>query len=291
MNHGKLTQYAQPQNNFSTFIAVFRLIAALFLLELPLQGKEDQNINATVLQAVASMPIGGGYAATPFAMKRFAQAVSLYNGSLVLNPSLATPSFCSEATYLVFLKTMMLLQEQKKLSLNVPTLAALVPHHESDGQDLWGCWNANGPGVARLFNRLGLGPNFTDLAAAQPGDFLKIFWSEEMGAHEHGHLVIYLGTEKKGNITYLNCWSSNKPDGYGKRSYPLSRTHHLIFSRLTNPQSIERSISLAKKDSYLASLLSRATSWNEVKHLCGILITPSALPSKPQENLDEKGNE
>ena len=162
-----------------------------------LHGKEEQNINEAILQAVASMPTGGGYATTPFAMRRLDQAVSICDGSLVVHPSIATPSFCSEATYLVFLKTLLLLQGQKKLFLSASTLAALAPHHEADGQGFWGCWNANGPGVARLFYTLGLGSNFTDLTAAEPGDFLKIFWNDDIGAAEHGHLVIYLGTEKK----------------------------------------------------------------------------------------------
>ncbi len=236
-----------------------------------LHGKEEENINTAILQAVASMPTGGGYATSPIAMRHLDQAVSMRNASLVVHPSMATPSFCSEATYLVFLKTLLLLQEQKKLFLSDSTLAALEPHHQADGQGFWGCWNANGPGVARLFYTLGLGSNFTDLAAAKPGDFLKIFWTDAIGAPEHGHLVVYLGSEKKGNITYLNCWSSNKPDGYGKRSYPLSRMHHLIFSRLTKPQLIEESITLSKKDFYLASLLSRSSPWNEVQQLCGII--------------------
>ncbi|KAB2644709.1 MAG: hypothetical protein DVB29_01410 [Verrucomicrobia bacterium] len=247
---------------------------AFFLLAMVLDGKEEQNLNEVVCQAVGSMPMGGGYATTPTSFKNLHQALSIKKGSLVVQPSIATPSFCSEATYLVFLKTIQNLQEQKKLFLHEEQLTALLPHHESDGHGFWGCWNANGPGVARLFYLWGLGSNFTNLSFAQPGDFLKIFWTDAIGSSEHGHSVIYLGTEKKGGVTYLNCWSSNKPDGYGKRSYPLSKMHHLIFSRLQNPTSIERSIALTKKDPYLASLLFHPTTWDEVKRLCGIRVNP-----------------
>jgi hypothetical protein len=218
------------------------------------------------------MPRGGGYATTAIAMRNFSSAVSLEHGCFVVHPSVATPSFCSEATYLVFLKTILSLQEQKKFFLSPSLLAALMPQNQSDGQGFWGCWNANGPGVARLFYALDLGSSFTNIQTAEPGDFLKIFWTDAIGAREHGHLVIYLGKEKKGNVTYLSCWSSNQPDGYGVRSYPLSRIHHLIFSRLSRPESIEKLILHPEKDAYLASLLSdRSTSLDEVKKRCGIL--------------------
>jgi len=241
-----------------------------------LHGKEEQKLNELVLQAVASMPTGGGYATIPTSFKNLHQALSLQKGSLVVRASSATPSFCSEATYLVFLKTIQTLQEQKKLFLEEGQLNALLPHHESDGHGFWGCWNANGPGVARLFYVWDLGPNFTDLSLAEPGDFLKIFWTDAIGSSEHGHSVIYLGIEQKGGITYLNCWSSNKPDGYGKRSYPLSRVHHLIFSRLKNPASIAHAIPLTRTDSFLASLLFHPTSWAEVKKLCAIRVNPGS---------------
>ncbi|NBU99749.1 MAG: hypothetical protein EBS19_16325, partial [Spirochaetia bacterium] len=148
---------------------------AFFLLIMVLHGKEEQKLNELVLQAVASMPTGGNYSTTPTSFKNLHQALFVKKGSLVIQASSATPSFCSEATYLVFLKTIQTLQEQKKLFLEEGQLNALLPHHESDGHGFWGCWNANGPGVARLFYLWGLGPNFTDLSLAEPGDFLKIF--------------------------------------------------------------------------------------------------------------------
>lgn len=250
-----------------------------FLLTITLHGKE--RINTAVIQAVRSMPRGGGYATTSVAVSHFSAALRMQEGSLVVNPEVATPSFCSEATYLVFLKTLLILQQEKKLSLHPSTLSALLPDHQLDGQGFWGCWNANGPGVARAFHRWDLGFSFTDLHAAQPGDFLKIFWTDAIGALEHGHLVVYLGQERKGNAIYLHCWSSNTSDGYGTRSYPLAKMHHLIFSRLSTPQSLEQSTHLTNKplrdftDSYLGSLLSsRSTSWAEVLQLCGIVSRP-----------------
>jgi hypothetical protein len=75
-----------------------------------------------------------------------------------------------------------------------------------DGESLWGRWNANGPGTARLFYELGLGRNFTSFSAARPGDFLKIFWTDAVGKNENGHSVIFLGLER---------WTEWKRFGFG----------------------------------------------------------------------------
>lgn len=227
--------------------------------------------NRYVLAAIDAMPLGGGYSIDPRSVSNFGAAVTIENEKMSINPKKSEPSFCSAATYLVFLKTLLLLQEQQKLILSLPVLQELLPAHLPDGMGLWGRWNANGPGVARLFYSLKLGSNFSNLEAAQPGDFLKLFWTEEIGAKEHGHLVVFLGSEKKEGATTITYWSSNKNTrGYGKKTVCLSRLHHLIFSRLTSPQNILNAPSLSKTDFYLASLLKRSSSWEEVKACCHI---------------------
>lgn len=227
--------------------------------------------NGYVLAAINSMPRGGGYGVDTSAVNNFGTAIRIENEKMSILPKKSEPSFCSGATYLVFLKTLLLLQEQQKVTLPLSTLQALLPNHLSDGKGFWGCWNANGPGVARLFYSLKLGPSFSDLAAAQPGDFLKFFWTDTIGAKEHGHLVIFLGLEKKEGVTTITYWSSNKSThGYGKKSIALSHLHHMIFSRLTTPQNILNASSLPKIDSYLASLLVRSSSWEEVKAYCHV---------------------
>lgn len=221
--------------------------------------------NNVVLEAIATMPVGGGYGTSPTAMKHLREAVFLNNGHLILEPQYAEPSFCSEATYFVFLKTLNLLEHRGSLHLSPEVMTALQPGNKADGHGVWGRWNANGPGVARLFKTLKLGPNFSDLSVAQPGDFLKIFWSDSIGASEHGHLVLFLGHEKKVGIDYVTFWSSNIPNGYGKKSVPLTRIHHMIFSRLNNPEGILNVPSLPQTDIYLASLLFRSTTLDEAE--------------------------
>ena len=241
---------------------------SLLLLVTSLQGEVNTPFNKVILEALSSMPHGGGYSTSSGTMERLRHSVTLSDGKLAVHP--AAPSFCSEATYLVFLKTVLLLQERRELSLHATTLAALLPRGQADGEGIWGRWNANGPGVACLFYDGGLGRNFTDLGQAEPGDFLKIFWSESIGATEHGHLVVYLGHEKKNNIEMIHFWSSNQQMGYGDKWVPLRAMHHLIFSRLTNPLALAACRKLPRSDAYLASLLSRTTTWEEVKRDCGI---------------------
>ena len=112
------------------------------------------------------MPAGGGYATNLQAHAALASAVEVAD-SVQIRPELAKPGYCSGATYLVFLKTLKSLQQACTISLSRKTWDALVPRLRPDGKDtlpdgesIWGRWNANGPGTARLFYQLGLGRNF-----------------------------------------------------------------------------------------------------------------------------------
>jgi hypothetical protein len=139
-----------------------------------------------------------------------------------------------------------------------------------DGVGIWGRWNANGPGTARLFHELGLGKNFTDWEQARPGDFMKIFWSSDVGKKERGHLVVFLGTETKDGVEHVRFWSSNKPGGYGEKSVQKSKVAAAIFSRLENPSNMQRAAAMPKKDPYLASLLTHESSLSEALQKSGV---------------------
>ena len=117
---------------------------------------------------------------------------------------------------------------------------------------------------------VGAGVNFTDIALARPGDFLKIFWTPEIGRKERGHLVVYLGTEKKNGNIYLRYWSANMPDGYGTKSVPLNSIKHLIFTRITAPQNFANVTQLPQEDPILAAMLTRDFSFAQVIKMCRI---------------------
>jgi hypothetical protein len=226
--------------------------------------------NDVILEQIRQMPEGGRYSASRVATLRLQSAAHFESGKFFVLPNAASPSYCSGATYLVFIKTIEALRARGSLSLDYATLESLMIRNQRDGEGIWGRWNANGPGTARLFRELDLGRNFDDFAQAQPGDFMKIFWSPEVGRAEHGHSVIYLGTEKRLGLEYVRFWSSNIPTGYGEKSVPRTRIIHAIFSRLDAPANLTRATTIPNVDTYLAQLVSVRSSYEEAKMKCGL---------------------
>ena len=244
------------------------LVALLSTLTAALAGGQDYN--QLVLQQVRDMPLGGSYSVTRVAKIRLQSAAHFESGKFFVLPSAASPSFCSGATYLVFIRTLEELRSSGRLQLNYATLDQLMIRNQRDGEGIWGRWNANGPGTARLFYELGLGRNFNNFAEARPGDFMKIFWSKSVGKSESGHSVIYLGTESKPDGEYVRFWSSNVPFGYGEKSVPRTKIAYAIFSRLENPANLTRINSAPEVDSYLSSLLRKRSNFAEANRKCGI---------------------
>jgi hypothetical protein len=171
---------------------------------------------------------------------------------------------------LVFLKAVAAAQAQGAFQLNEATVKNLASvAGMSDGCGIWGRWNANGPGTARLFRELGLGENFTDYAQARPGDFMKIFWSDEVGKLERGHSVIFLGEERENGVDCVRFWSSNLHVGYSQKVVPKSKIVRVIFSRLEHPERLVKITSAPRTDGYLAGLLENRSDWKEVRSKCG----------------------
>ena len=255
---------------------LFVLTGGLLLSMTPAIAEDNNSlppVNRLILEEISSMPSSGGYAPSAAANHALQTAVTTSSEVLRVDASHASPSYCSSATYLVFLKTLAALQASHQLTLTPSTAAQLKPNGQPDGTGIWGRWNANGHGTARLFYELGLGPTFTDLRMARPGDFLKIFWSDGIGATEHGHSVIFLGTETKNGVQCVRFWSSNipqnhTPGGYGEKSVPITRIHRMLFSRLEHSENINRL--LPRTDSYLSSLERRSSTPAEMERQCGL---------------------
>ena len=72
--------------------------------------------NEVILQVIQSMPEGGGYSASNEANARLAEAARSVRGTLTLEPGIAKPSYCSGATYLVFLKTLTYMNNQAPIT-------------------------------------------------------------------------------------------------------------------------------------------------------------------------------
>jgi hypothetical protein len=222
--------------------------------------------NAAVLEAVRTMPKGGGFAATSAASARLRASATVDGAGLRVRPALAPPTYCSAATYLVLLEVVERARAAGELQIAAEPLA---PAMQRDGQGVWGRWNANGPGTARLFYELGAGKNFTSWDEARPGDFLKIFWRDAVGSNEFGHSVVYLGTETHDGAEFVRFWSCNKPEGFGEKSVPKSKIARALFSRLERPERFAVASSLPQTDKYLASLLERKSNFAEACRLTG----------------------
>jgi len=237
-----------------------------FLCAGPAAGAD---LNSLVLSQIEAMPLGGRYAVNHIATLRLQEAANTESGKFCVLPDSASPSFCSGATYLVFLKTIEALHRKGKLELTPSVFSTLLVNGQPDGVGVWGRWNANGPGTARLFQQTGLGHNFDDFDRARPGDFMKIFWTREVGKREHGHSVIYLGREDVGGVEYVRFWSSNMPAGYGTKSVPRSSISYAVFSRLEHPEVLARA-DLEGRDAWLAGLTTQRSSVREVRDKTGM---------------------
>jgi hypothetical protein len=251
------------------FFLLFCFAPSLRLASFGAEPRTPARYNFAVLQALRLMPEGGRYATTGMATQLLSSAISASDGRLLVDPAKATPSYCSGATYLVFLGALEQLLREGVLHLSPQTLSLLEVRAQRDGAGVWGRWNANGPGTARLFHELGIGSNFTSYSEALPGDFMKIFWTPEIGAQERGHSVVYLGTETRDGADWVRFWSSNQPLGYGEKAVPKSKIALALFSRLETPANLGRLPGLAKLDPYLASLLKKRSSWAELREMCG----------------------
>jgi hypothetical protein len=247
-------------------------------------------INARIVEIVRRMPVGGGYAVSRSAMAALTRAITIRgDGHLQVSPDVSSPCFCSAATYLVFVSLVGELETAGRFGLPPEAMKALLASSQPDGSGVWGRWNANGPGTARLFCELGLGRNFSSLDEAQPGDFAKFWWDGNIGAKERGHSVIYLGSSlsEAGGEPLVTFWSANMPGGLGIKTIPRSKIKRALFSRLDNPAGITKVSTIPKRDAYLADMLKRASSEEEMWRM---VASTDADQAAARPNLIDSGN-
>jgi hypothetical protein len=219
-------------------------------------GEASPDFNSKVLAAVRTMPSGGGYDGSDATKNLLRGACSMLNdGRILVDANRAKPSFCSGATYLLLLKAM-----DDEWEEMLPEI------DQKDGHGVFGRWNANGPGAAKLVADLGAGKNFTSWDEARPGDFLKIWWTEKIGGSERGHHVVYLGHDAKS----VRFWSSNQPGGYGAKTVPRSDCKRVLFTRITRPEKFAAAKKLPAVDPWLARMLYDDFTWPEIVAKCRV---------------------
>ena len=295
------------KNNYKNYIKRFAALCAALCVwialitpdaraAVPVPVKPDNIFTEDLLRVVLTVEPLGGYDTAKTKSAGFAQstwdgidaAVKLnasYDGKPVIDLSLARPSFCSSACYLILLKA--LLNWDTSGAISNEAWANLKPYvlrdedkavwpYQDDGMGCWGRANANGPGMAVLVYQLGAGENiyiggkgeYDDLNQywsawddAKTGDFLKIFWNHYIGydsatpkTAESGHMVLYLGRvesyDKNTRDDWIYYWSSNgsgtKLDGgYGISRCRASQISRAVLTRITNPAAFDNAKNIA----------------------------------------------
>lgn len=242
------------------------------------------DFSALTLKTLKDMPTGGGYDSGQAATAKLSEAVAWgeQEKKLLISPDIATPSFCSGACYLLLVKTLQNWEQSRAGKLTPEAWQLLAVQQQADGIGVWGRANANGPGFSKMVHDLRAGVNFTDIRKARPGDFLKFFWTKEIGGKEHGHLVVYLGYEHKEGEMYISYWSANKPDGYSIRRVKAATIHNLIFTRITNPQNFNNAVSLPQSDKWLQDMLQKSFTFAEVCQKIGVpAVSPVPKSKRP----------
>lgn len=240
----------------------------------PAHPQQAISFSSLVVRACAEMPRGGGYAANTDTIHHLSTNAVHWDKAaqrLHVNLAAAQPSFCSSACYVALLRALELWQLHIRRHLAPEAWQALDMAEQKDGIGVWGRANSNGPGFAKLVHDLQAGRNFEDVRLARPGDFLKFFWTEEIGCSERGHQVVYLGTETKDGKPCIRYWSSNSPDGYGVKSTPAAEMHHMIFTRITRPEMFARAARLPEADEWLSDMQKKPFTYDEIRTACDII--------------------
>jgi hypothetical protein len=221
--------------------------------------------NAMILDIINGLPSGGGYSIGSSFQLPTITAHNIGAGRWEMRVYDGFPSHCTSATYTVFARLVSVLLDNGRIALVGEQIAALsaksrMPNGGTlvDGQGPFQIFNSNGAGVAALLKHTGTGMSFRDdkLLYARAGDFLKLFWNDNVGASEHGHQVIYLGHKTVGSREMVCFWGSQRQnkkkrsggtealyypaaegdkvvDGYGQVCRPRADIKAMVFSRVT----------------------------------------------------------
>jgi hypothetical protein len=296
------------------------------------RGCAGTDYNAMILDIIKGLPSGGGYSRGGSFQLPTITAHNIGAGRWEMRVYDGFPSHCTSATYAVFARLIAVLQDKGRIALNGEQIATLsaknrMPDGTSlvDGQGTFQIFNANGAGAAALLKHTGTGVSFRDdkLLHARAGDFLKLFWNDNVGASEQGHQVIYLGHKTAGSRDMLCFWGSQRQgkkkrpggtealyfpaadggkveDGYGEVCRPRSDIKAMIFSRVTCMEHLSagleqmRTKAIATRgapfpfvDEFLVSLRKTSSDQAALDRVFGILAAPDTLanlaPAAPSD--------
>ncbi len=282
--------------------------------------------NAMVLDLIKGLPTGGGYSVGSSFVSPVVQSQNIGGGRWEMRVYDGHPSHCTSATYALFARLIAVLHNTGRINLTADDMRALevkrrLPDGTQlvDGQGPYWIFNSNGAGVAALFKHTGIGMNFRDdkLVYARAGDFLKLFWNENVGASEKGHQVVYLGRRDVGGRDMVCFWGSQRQtvkkrgkgteplyfaakagakvvDGYGEVCRPRSDIKEMVFSRITCMENLPAGLASMQAqaaargrgglgmpnpfiDDYLVSLRKKSSDQATLDRMYDIAQVPASL--------------
>jgi len=98
------------------------------------QGAPAAGLNSLILEQIQKMPTGGKYSVSHVAKIKLESAAHFESGKFFVIPTAPYPSFCSGATYIVFIKTIEALRDSGQLKLDFATLNQLMIRDQRDGE-------------------------------------------------------------------------------------------------------------------------------------------------------------
>jgi hypothetical protein len=292
------------------------------------RGCGGVDYNAMVLDIIKGLPNGGGYSRGGSFQLPTVTAHNIGGDRWEMRAFDGFPSHCASATYAVFARLVAVLQNSGSINLSAEQILAFETKKRTpdgatlvDGQGTFQIFNANGAGVAAFLKHTGTGMSFRDdkLLYARPGDFLKIFWSENVGASEKGHQVIFTGHRVMGGRDMVCFWSSQHQgkkkrggstealyfpaekggevhDGYGEVCRPREDIKEMVFSRVTCMQHLAAGLDdmharaqmregapYVFVDDYLYALRKTSSDQAALDRMYGILAAPDMLANLAAE--------
>jgi hypothetical protein len=209
----------------------------------------DADYNGYVLQAIdkvqGTAPKGGGYFANNKAVPAespIGYALKLF-GQALFAPFERTTSFCTGASYAVFIEALNLINAADPIPALDAARADAMRMQEADGSrrpdgsKFWGHWNGNSPGISTAMTRYSdVGEVVPDWNRARPGDFIDIDWKGT-----HAHTAIFLGWYVSKGRKSMLIWSSQESsNGLGDYLIPISRIAKVEIVRLVDPDALTK---------------------------------------------------
>ena len=305
-------------------VAAMAIVAGSAYAGQPRAGCGSVDYNKMILDIIKAMPKGGGYTLNVNELQLpTITANSVGDGKWEMRVFEGHPSHCTSATYTIFAMLAATLQNGGRINLTPPELESLaiqptMPDGKArvDGEGPFQIFNSNGAGAAALIKHTGTGISFRDdkFIYARPGDFLKLFWNENVGATERGHQVVFLDHRTVAGREMVCFWGSQRQkhdkrreggseplyfpmadgdevvDGYGEVCRPRGDIKAMVFSRVTCMEHLGAGLeAMAAQavppggradlfvDEFLYGLREKSSDHATLDRMYGILAAPPAV--------------